>query len=423
MEKMVIQGGVALGGEVAVSGSKNASLPCLMAAILTDEPVVVRNVPRLRDIRTTLELLERLGVASRWIGAHEIELHAAVMRSHEAPYELVKTMRASFFVLGPLVARLGRARVSTPGGCAIGARPVNLHIAGIRALGARVQLRHGYVEAHAEHLTGARLWLDNPSVGATENIMMAAVRARGATVIENAAREPEIQDLARMLNSMGAQVSGAGTHVIRIEGVERLHGTEHRVIPDRIEAGSFMIAAAITRGDVTLSNAPLEHLDAVAAKLREAGVVVEPAGEGLRVRRNGALKPVELRTLPYPGFPTDLQAQMMALLTQADGTSVITETIFENRFMHAPELVRMGADIVMKGPTAIVRGPARLSGAPVMATDLRASMGLILAGLAAENSTELDRVYHLDRGYEALDEKLRKLGARIERTGSGAAAA
>jgi len=420
---MVIQGGVALGGEVAVSGSKNASLPCLMAAILTDEPVVVRNVPRLRDIRTTLELLERLGVASRWIGAHEIELHAAVMRSHEAPYELVKTMRASFFVLGPLVARLGRARVSTPGGCAIGARPVNLHIAGIRALGARVQLRHGYVEAHAEHLTGARLWLDNPSVGATENIMMAAVRARGATVIENAAREPEIQDLARMLNSMGAQVSGAGTHVIRIEGVERLHGTEHRVIPDRIEAGSFMIAAAITRGDVTLSNAPLEHLDAVAAKLREAGVVVEPAGEGLRVRRNGALKPVELRTLPYPGFPTDLQAQMMALLTQADGTSVITETIFENRFMHAPELVRMGADIVMKGPTAIVRGPARLSGAPVMATDLRASMGLILAGLAAENSTELDRVYHLDRGYEALDEKLRKLGARIERTGSGAAAA
>jgi UDP-N-acetylglucosamine 1-carboxyvinyltransferase len=423
MQKMVIQGGVALRGEVAVSGSKNASLPCLMASILTDEPVIVRNVPRLRDIRTTLELLERLGVESRWIGPHEIELRAATMRSHEAPYELVKTMRASFFVLGPLIARLGRARVSTPGGCAIGARPVNLHISGIRALGARVQLRHGYVEAHAERLVGARLWLDNPSVGATENIMMAAVRARGATVIENAAREPEIQDLARMLNSMGAQVSGAGTHVIHIEGVERLHGVEHRVIPDRIEAGSFMIAAAITGGDVTVSNAPVEHLDAVTAKLREAGIVVEPAGEGLRVHRNGALRPVELRTLPYPGFPTDLQAQMTALLTQAEGTSVITETIFENRFMHAPELVRMGADIVMKGPTAIVRGPARLSGAPVMATDLRASMGLILAGLVAENTTELDRIYHLDRGYEALDEKLRRLGARIERSGSGAAAA
>ncbi|HUY19723.1 MAG TPA: UDP-N-acetylglucosamine 1-carboxyvinyltransferase [Candidatus Binataceae bacterium] len=420
---MLIQGGVALAGEVAVSGSKNSSLPCLMAAILTDEPVIVRNVPRLRDIRTTLELLERLGVASRWLGEHEIELHAATIASHEAPYELVKTMRASFFVLGPLLARSGRARVSTPGGCAIGARPVNLHIAGMRALGARIQLRHGYVEAHAERLSGARIWLDTPSVGATENIMMAAVRARGVTVIENAAREPEIQDLARMLNSMGARVAGAGTHVIEIEGSERLHGTDHRVIPDRIEAGSFMIAAAITGGDVTVSNAPLEHLDAVATKLREIGVIVEPAGEGLRVRPNGTLKPVELRTLPYPGFPTDLQAQMMALLTQAGGTSVITETIFENRFMHALELMRMGADIVMKGSTAIVRGPARLSGAPVMATDLRASMGLILAGLAADNATELDRVYHLDRGYEALDEKLRRLGARIERVASGVQAA
>jgi UDP-N-acetylglucosamine 1-carboxyvinyltransferase len=423
MEKMVIQGGVALTGEVAVSGSKNASLPCLMASILTDEPVIVRNLPRLRDVRTTIELLARLGVTGRWIGEHEIELQAATMVSHEAPYELVKTMRASFFVLGPLLARTGRARVSTPGGCAIGARPVNLHIAGIRALGARVQLRHGYVEAHAERLTGARIWLDTPSVGATENIMMAAVRARGTTLIENAAREPEIQDLAQLLNSMGAHISGAGTHVIQIEGSTRLHGTEHRMIPDRIEAGSFMIAAAITGGDITINNAPREHLDAVTTKLREAGVIVEPAGDGLRVRRDGPLKPVELRTLPYPGFPTDLQAQMMALLTQAAGTSVISETIFENRFMHALELVRMGADIVMKGPTAIVRGPARLSGAPVMATDLRASMGLILAGLVAENTTELDRVYHLDRGYETLDEKLRRLGARIHRSESGVAAA
>ena len=422
MEKMVIHGGTALNGEVAVSGSKNAALPCMIASILTADPVVVRNVPRLRDIRTTVELLGRLGVTSRWIGDHEIELNAAKLVSYEAPYDLVKTMRASFFVLGPLLARMGRARVSTPGGCAIGARPVNLHIAGIRSLGARVQMRHGYVEAHAERLAGARIWLDNPSVGATENIMMAATLARGTTVLENAAREPEIQDLARMLESMGARIAGAGTHVIRIDGVEALHGADHRVIPDRIEAGSLMVAAAITGGDVTIRNAPPGHLDAVIAKLREAGVTVDSGDDHIRVRRSGILAPVELRTLPYPGFPTDLQAQMMALLTQAAGTSVITETIFENRFMHALELARMGADIVMKGATAVVRGPARLSGAPVMATDLRASMGLILAGLSADNTTVLDRVYHLDRGYEALDEKLRGLGARIERADDGAPA-
>jgi UDP-N-acetylglucosamine 1-carboxyvinyltransferase len=420
MEKMVIHGGAALSGDVAVSGSKNAALPCMIASILTADPVVVRNVPRLRDIRTTVELLGRLGVTSRWIGDHEIELNAANLVSHEAPYDLVKTMRASFFVLGPLLARMGRARVSTPGGCAIGARPVNLHIAGIRSLGARVQMRHGYVEAHAESLIGARIWLDNPSVGATENIMMAATLARGTTVLENAAREPEIQDLARMLESMGARITGAGTHVIRIDGVEALHGAEHSVIPDRIEAGSLMVAAAITGGDVTIRNAPPGHLDAVIAKLREAGIAVDAAADSVRVHRGGIIAPVELRTLPYPGFPTDLQAQMMALLTQAAGTSVITETIFENRFMHALELARMGADIVMKGATAVVRGPARLSGAPVMATDLRASMGLILAGLCAENTTTLDRVYHLDRGYEALDEKLRGLGARIERADDGA---
>src|SRR5271170_2823739 len=274
MEKMVIHGGTALNGEVAVSGSKNAALPCMIASILTADPVVVRNVPRLRDIRTTVELLGRLGVISRWIGEHEIELHAANLVSYEAPYDLVKTMRASFFVLGPLLARMGRARVSTPGGCAIGARPVNLHVAGIRSLGARVQMRHGYVEADAERLSGARIWLDNPSVGATENIMMAATLARGRTTLENAAREPEIQDLARMLESMGARIAGAGTHVIRIDGVEALHGTEHQVIPDRIEAGSLMVAAAITRGDVTIRNAPPGHLDAVIAKLREAGVAV-----------------------------------------------------------------------------------------------------------------------------------------------------
>jgi len=420
MEKMIIRGGAPLKGRVVLSGSKNAALPILMASLLTDEPMRISNVPQLRDIRTAIELLQRLGVEAKWVGEHELELHAARVTAHEAPYDLVKTMRASFCVLGPLLARTGRARVSTPGGCAIGARPVNLHIVGIRALGARVQLRGGYVEAHAERLGGARIWLDNPSVGATENILMAAVCARGHTQIENAAREPEVQDLARLLNAMGAKVRGAGTHVIEVDGVDRLHGAEHDIIPDRIEAGSLMVAAAITGGDVEIVNAPVDHLDAVVVKLREAGVeVAMNGGPGLRVRRPGALKPVEVRTLPYPGFPTDLQAQMMALLTQASGTSVITETIFENRFMHAPELIRMGGDILMKGPTAVVRGPSHLSGAPVMATDLRASMSLILAGLAAENTTELSRIYHLDRGYEALDTKLSSLGARIERVKDG----
>ena len=416
MEKMIIHGGAPLKGRVVLSGSKNAALPLMMASLLTDEPVRISNVPRLWDVRTAIDLLSGVGVEAKWAGEHQLTLQAARVTGHEAPYQLVKTMRASFFVLGPLLARSGRARVSTPGGCAIGARPVNLHISGIRALGARVQLRGGYVEAHAEHLKGARIWLDNPSVGATENIMMAATRARGRTQIENAAREPEVQDLARLLNAMGAQISGAGTHVIEIEGVDRLHGADHETIPDRIEAGSMMIAAAITGGDIEVANAPAAHLDAVMVKLREAGVEVSGNGSsGVRVRRNGTLRPVEVRTLPYPGFPTDLQAQMMALLTQASGTSVITETIFENRFMHAPELIRMGGDILMKGPTAVVRGPTHLSGAPVMATDLRASMSLILAGLVAENTTELSRIYHLDRGYEALDAKLGELGARIER--------
>jgi UDP-N-acetylglucosamine 1-carboxyvinyltransferase len=415
MDKMLIRGGRPLRGTTTVSGSKNAALPILMASLLTSEPVVLHNVPRLRDVRTAISLLEGLGAKARWLDEHSLELHAAQVTGYEASYDLVKTMRASFVVLGPILARTGRARVSTPGGCAIGARPVNLHIGGLRALGARIQLRNGYVEARADHLTGARLWLDNPSVGATENIMMAAALGQGHTTIENAAREPEVQDLGRLLVAMGARITGTGTHVIAIEGVARLHGAEHRVIPDRIEAGSLMVAAAITGGDVVVENAPVEQLDAVITKLRETGVNVTAQNGGLRVVADGALQPIELRTLPYPGFPTDLQAQMMALLTQAAGTSVITETIFENRFMHAQELLRMGADIVMKGATAVVRGPARLSGAPVMATDLRASMGLILAGLAADQETAVSRVYHLDRGYEALDQKLQALGAAIER--------
>ena len=415
MDKIVIEGGVPLSGEVAVSGSKNAALPIMIASLLTAEPVVIRNVPRLRDIATALTLLGHLGVESRWLDDHTMELCAAHIDSHEAPYDLVRTMRASFFVLGPLLARTGRARVSTPGGCAIGARPVNLHIKGIRALGARVQLRHGYVEAHAERLAGARVWLDTPSVGATETIMMAATLARGRTALENAAREPEVQDLARMLNAMGARITGAGNHVIEIEGVECLHGADHAVINDRIEAGTLMVATAITGGNVLIRGACADDLKATIAKLQESGVEVTPEADGLRVTRRRPVVPVELRTLPYPGFPTDLQAQMMALLAGAEGTSVITETIFENRFMHALELLRMGADIAMKGPTAVVRGVPRLSGAPVMATDLRASSSLVLAGLAAENTTEVQRVYHLDRGYEALDSKLRSLGARIER--------
>jgi len=415
MDRIIVEGGVPLKGEVSVSGSKNAALPILMATVLTKEPVIVRNVPRVRDVFTSLQLLEGLGAQCRWLGDHDVEVHAAKITSHEAPYELVKTMRASFVVLGPLLARTGRARVSTPGGCAIGARPVNLHISGIRQLGARVQLRFGYVEAHGERLVGARMWLDAPSVGATQNIMMAAVMAKGRTLIENAAREPEVQDLAKMLNSMGARISGAGSHVIEIEGASHLHGTDHSVIPDRIEAGSLMAAAAITGGDVLIRNAPVDQLDSVIAKLREAAVQIENTAAGLRVQRGVALKPVELRTLPYPGFPTDLQAQLMALLSIGDGTSIITETIFENRFMHALELLRMGADIAMKGATAVIRGVPHLSGAPVMATDLRASVSLVIAGLAADDVTDVGRVYHLDRGYEALEQKLASLGARIER--------
>ena len=415
MDELIIHGGRPLSGTITLSGSKNATLPILMASVLTEEPLILSNVPRLGDVRTALALLDTLGVEHQWLGEHELRLCAARIVSHEAPYELVKTMRASFVVLGPLLARTHRARVATPGGCAIGARPINLHVAGIRALGARVQLRHGYIEARAERLKGARIWLDTPSVGATENIMMASTLARGHTVIENAAREPEVCDLAAMLTAMGAQIAGAGTHVIEVEGVERLHGAQHRIIFDRIEAGSMMIAAAITGGEVLIPNAPLDHLEAVIAKLGEAGVEISSANGALRVAARAPLRAIELRTLPYPGFPTDLQAQMMALLARAQGTSVINETVFENRFMHAPELCRMGADILVKGSTAIVRGVAQLSGAPVMATDLRASMGLVLAGLAAENETRVSRVYHLDRGYEALERKLAAVGAQIKR--------
>jgi UDP-N-acetylglucosamine 1-carboxyvinyltransferase len=419
VDKIIVEGGKRLAGEVTVSGSKNAALPVLISSLLTAEPCVYQGVPHLADIRTTLKLLAGLGAKvdkQNWLkGGAELTLQADQINKFEASYDLVKTMRASFLVLGPLVARFGQARVSTPGGCAIGARPVNLHLKGLAAMGATIEQAHGYVEATATRLRGAKIYLDLPSVGATENLMMAASLAQGTTVIENAAKEPEIDDLARTLNEMGGKVQGAGTDVMQIEGVDALHGANHRIIADRIETGSFIIASALTGGKVLIKGARAEHLDAFIIKLREAGVAVNADDEGIRVQGNGKIKSVDVTTLPYPGFPTDLQAQMMVLMAVADGVSVITETIFENRFMHAQELDRMGAQIKLEGNRAVIRGVRELSGAPVMATDLRASVSLILAGLVANGTTEVSRVYHLDRGYEQIEMKLSKLGAAIER--------
>jgi UDP-N-acetylglucosamine 1-carboxyvinyltransferase len=419
VDKIVIRGGKRLMGEVTVSGSKNAALPVLFSSLLTSEPCTYRGVPHLADIRTTLRLLSGLGDRNdnqSWLdGADDLTLQANRIDKFEAAYELVKTMRASFLVLGPLVARFGRARVSTPGGCAIGARPINLHLKGLEALGATIEQSHGYVEAKATRLHGAKIYLDLPSVGATENLMMAASLADGTTTIENAAKEPEIDDLATVLNEMGAKVQGAGTDIIRIEGVDVLHGTSHRIIPDRIEAGSFVIAAAITGGDVLVRGARANHLEAFLIKLKEAGVVYLADQAGIRVQRNGNINSIDVKTLPYPGFPTDLQAQMMALMAVANGVSIVTETIFENRFMHVQELDRMGAQIKLEGNRAVVRGVRELSGAPVMASDLRASVALVLAGLVANGTTEVSRVYHLDRGYEEIEKKLSRLGAEIER--------
>jgi UDP-N-acetylglucosamine 1-carboxyvinyltransferase len=419
MDKIVVHGGKRLTGEVTVSGSKNAALPVLISSLLTAEPCSYRRVPNLADIHTTLKLLGALGVKidkDAWDrGKGDLRLHAETVTKLEASYDLVKTMRASFLVLGPLTARFGQARVSTPGGCAIGARPINLHLKGLEAMGATIEHSHGYVEATASRLRGAKIYLDLPSVGATENLMMAATLADGTTFIENAAKEPEIEDLADALNEMGGRVRGAGTDIVQIDGVDSLHGLSHEIIPDRIEAGSFVIASAITGGDVWIRGARAEHLDAFLIKLAEAGVVLTSDDDGIRVQRNGKIKSVDVTTLPYPGFPTDLQAQMMVLMSVADGVSVITETIFENRFMHAQELDRMGAQIQLEGNRAVVRGARELSGAPVMATDLRASVSLILAGLVASGSTEVSRVYHLDRGYDHIEEKLSNLGAQVER--------
>ena len=414
MEKIVIKGGVSLAGEVQVSGAKNSALPLLFATLLADGQSEICNVPQLRDISTAVKLLRELGAEVAYAGDC-IQVDATKIRSIEASYDLVKTMRASVLVLGPLLARCGHARVSLPGGCAIGARPINLHLKGLEALGAKITLDHGYVEATADKLRGAKISFDLPTVGGTENLLMAASLAEGETVLENAAREPEIVQLAAALNSMGARIEGAGTAIIRIQGVEKLQPLKCAVIPDRIEAGTFMIAAAITGGNVLVRGAVQKDQEALISKMIEAGVQITPEADGLRVVGPKRLKPVDVRTSVFPGFPTDMQAQFMALMTKADGTSRMSETVFENRFMHVCELQRMGAVIQVDGHSAIIRGASNLTGAPVMATDLRASASLILAGLAAENTTEVSRIYHLDRGYEKIEEKLAALGARIWR--------
>ncbi|MCU0559778.1 MAG: UDP-N-acetylglucosamine 1-carboxyvinyltransferase [Desulfobacterales bacterium] len=414
MDKIIIHGGRRLEGEVRISGSKNAALPILMSSLLTEGVNTYANVPDLRDIDSTLLLLAKLGVRVD-AGAGTVRIDAGGLNSHEAPYDLVRKMRASVLVLGPLVARLGRARVSLPGGCAIGARPINLHLRALAALGADITLDHGYVTASASRLKGAEIYFDLVTVTGTENIMMAAVLADGTTVLRNAACEPEVVALADVLNRMGAEISGAGTPDITIRGVSGLHAVAADIIPDRIETGTFMTAAALTGGLVTIRNCEPNHVGATIDKLRQAGAEIRVEGRTITVRGGDKILSVDIKTQPYPGFPTDMQAQFMVLMSVAEGVSVISETIFENRFIHVSELRRLGADIRVSGNTATVRGVARLSGAPVMATDLRASACLVLAGLVAENTTEVQRVYHLDRGYEALERKFAGLGAAIRR--------
>ncbi len=416
MDKLQITGGLPLEGEVRISGAKNATLPILAGALLADGPVTVGNVPHLQDVTTTIELLGRMGVTVTVDERMRIEVDPTTIRHYVAPYDLVKTMRASILVLGPLVARYGSADVSLPGGCAIGARPVNIHVAGLQAMGADIHIEGGYIRARAARLKGARLVLDTVTVTGTENLMMAAALADGETLIENAAREPEVIDLANFLNAMGARVRGAGTDRIVVEGVEKLRGTSYDVLPDRIEAGTYLVAGAITRGHVRVKNTRPEHLDAVLAKLQEAGATIATGENWIELDMRGRRpRSVDVRTAPYPAFPTDMQAQFAALDTVADGVGTVIETIFENRFMHMLEMRRMGAEIRLEGNTAIIRGVEKLNAAPVMATDLRASASLVLAGLVAEGRTDIERIYHIDRGYEAIEEKLMQLGAQIRR--------
>lgn len=415
MDKLLIQGGVRLSGEVAISGAKNAALPILCAALLSNETLHLSNVPRLNDIATMLQLLGQMGLGYSHGENGELALDGSGLNNPLAPYELVRTMRASVLVLGPLLARCGEARVSLPGGCAIGARPVDQHIKGLQAMGAEISVEHGYVHARCKRLKGARICTDMVTVTGTENLMMAACLAQGETILENAAREPEVVDLANCLISMGARIVGAGTDTIHIEGVSQLHGGAHRVMPDRIETGTYLCAAAATGGSVRLLDTSISYLDAVVDKLTEAGCTVHSEDGVISLEAPRRLKSVSLRTAPYPAFPTDMQAQFMALNCIADGVATIRETIFENRFMHAVELMRLGADIQIDGHNAIVRGVLQLEGATVMATDLRASASLIIAGLTAQGETVIDRIYHLDRGYERIEEKLACLGARVRR--------
>jgi len=418
MEKIVIRGGERLIGEVEVSGSKNATLPIFAACLLSEGDNLFHNVPNLRDVQTIIKVLNNLGVKVLREG-EVCRINAKEVANFEAPYDLVKTMRASILVLGPLVARMKRAIVSLPGGCAIGARPINLHLMGLETMGAKIQLRHGYIEAKADELKGADISFDTVTVTGTENLMMAATLAKGKTTLHNAAMEPEVVDLANVLNKMGAKTSGAGTSLIEIEGVESLHAVEHTIIPDRIEAGTLMVASGLTRGNIKILKAYPQHMQTIIHKLRESGMEIESDGDGIRVVGMKRIRSVDVKTQPYPGFPTDMQAQFMVLMSLARGLSVISETIFENRFIHVSELQRMGADIRIQENAAIIQGVESLSGAPVMATDLRASASLILAGLAAEGVTQISRVYHLDRGYEGLDKKLSKLGANIKRVKEG----
>jgi UDP-N-acetylglucosamine 1-carboxyvinyltransferase len=415
VDKLLIEGGVPLAGEVSISGAKNAALPLICAALLTDKPLTLANVPHLNDVTTMLRLLAQMGVDVTLDEKNSLVLDAGGLNKPEAPYDMVKTMRASILTLGPLLARTGRARVSLPGGCAIGARPVDIHIRGLQAMGAEIRVEQGYILAQAKRLRGARIFCDQVTVTGTENLMMAAALADGVTVIENAAREPEVVDLADCLNAMGAKVSGAGGDIVTVEGVERLGGAAHRIMPDRIETGTFLVAVALTGGRVRLNGTRCGILDAVVEKLREAGAMIDCHKDTIEISAAGPLNAVSLRTAPYPAFPTDMQAQFMAMNCVARGAAVVTETIFENRFMHAQELRRLGADIEISGNTAVVKGVPRLDGATVMATDLRASACLVVAGLVARGETLIDRIYHLDRGYEHIEEKLMQLGARIRR--------
>lgn len=418
MDRLIIDGGRPLVGTIPISGAKNAALAIMAGALLADEPCVIRNVPRLLDVQVMCEVLESLGVGVRRLGPSSIEIDAGTLREHTCPYQLVTKMRASFFVLGPILARLGQARIPLPGGCAIGSRPVDLHLKGLRSLGAKVTIEHGYVEATADRLVGAPVYLDYPSVGATETIMMAACLAEGTTVIDNCAQEPEIVDLANFLIGCGARVEGAGTDQITVEGLPRLGGTDHACIGDRIEAGTYMVAAAITRGDVVLEGVRPDHVASLSSKLQEMGVTILPVGDdSLRVLVDGDLAAIDVRTMPFPGFPTDLQAQVMSLLSVVPGTSVISETVFENRFLHVDELLRMGANIKTDGNTAVIQGVDGLTGAPVKASDLRAGAALVLAGLAARGVTTISNVHFIDRGYENIEDKLSAVGAKISRTG------